>query len=54
MVYGQFPPINGLKVEFVPFEAKRDNDAGGISLEPLTSRDFLSFKKGQSLFLGHT
>ena len=31
MVCSQFPPRNGLKLEFVFFEAERDNDAVGIS-----------------------
>ena len=31
MVCIQFPPRNSLKLEFVLFEAERDNDAEGIS-----------------------
>ena len=52
IVCGQFPPRNGLKLEFVLFEAERDNDAGGI----LNPEDlWLSqFQKRQILFLGHS
>ena len=46
MACSQFPSRNVLKLEFVLFEAERDNDAEGIS--------WLSqLQKGQILFLGH-
>ena len=49
MICGQFPPRNGLKLEFVLFEAERDNDAEGISA-PGRAVTFSASKRTNSIF----
>ena len=49
MVCSQFPPRNGLKLEFVLFEAERDNDAEGISA-PGRVVTFSASKRTNSIF----
>ena len=49
MVGGQFPPRNDLKLEFVLFEAERDNDAEGISA-PGRVVTFSASKRTKSIF----